>query len=41
MLNLSKNNKVLSLLFGGYKNTPYFCISKFDKHINKINKQLN
>ena len=38
MLNLLKNNKVLSILFGGMKNSSYFCISKFDKHINGINK---
>ncbi len=38
MLNLLKNDKVLSILFGGMKNSSYFCISKFDKHINGINK---
>ena len=38
MLNLLKNDKVLSNLFGGMKNSSYFCISKFDKHINGINK---
>ena len=38
MLNLLKNDKVLSNLFGGMKYSFYFCISIFDKLINEINK---
>ena len=31
MLNLSNNDKFLSILFGGFKKNAYFCISKIDK----------
>ena len=33
MLNLLKNDKVLSILFVWLQNSPYFCISKIDKTI--------
>ena len=39
MLNLLKNDKVLSNLFGGMKYSFYFCISIFDKYDNQFNKQ--
>ena len=38
MLNISKINKVLSILFGGLKYSSYFCTSKFDKFDKIFNK---
>ena len=39
MLNISKFNKVLSILFGVLRNKSYFCTSIFDKYNNRFNKQ--
>ena len=39
MLNTSKFDKVLSILFGALRNNAYFCTSIFDKYNNRFNKQ--